>query len=270
MIRSQPGYGSLGVGGALGFAALMTGDKVMLPPRVAFGESLSAHASSEVVLELAAPTSVRGALNASACLHDGGACEFWIDDHWIGDLTAPCQTTHALHLPAGTYRLRSRTTRKSWGAHSIWLFAESPARHSRVALFTVACYPEDRVKDTVRWLYSSAAKVGWLVHAFGVATPVENYKSPGATHRAGPQRVPLHVAADGEEMLVGLCRERLEATPSMQRHRASLGDAWYHPGRDGAKASRDQGSNGTRGPGGLGGDGRWPVTFTAMEVARET
>jgi hypothetical protein len=52
MIRSQPGFGSLGLDGELGYGASMTGDRVMLPPRVTFGESLSAHAPSEAVLEL--------------------------------------------------------------------------------------------------------------------------------------------------------------------------------------------------------------------------
>ncbi len=36
LLRSQPGYGSLGVGGELGFAAPMTGDREMLPPRITF------------------------------------------------------------------------------------------------------------------------------------------------------------------------------------------------------------------------------------------
>ena len=172
--QSYVGYGSLGLEGDLGFEASMTGNRVMLPPRVAFAQILSAHAPSEVVIDLAEPTSVRGALNASACLHDGGACEFWVDDHWIGDLSSPCETTPAIQLPAGTYRLGAWSTRKSWGAHSLWLLAESPEQHCRVALVTVACYRREQVKDTVRWLYASAAKVGWLVHAFGVGTPFES------------------------------------------------------------------------------------------------
>lgn len=176
--NSELAFGMLGRDGTLGFEAPMTRDRVMLPPRIAFAEALSAHAPSEVVVELAEPMSVRGALNASACLYDGGACEFWIDDHWIGDLSDPCATTPAIHLPAGNYCLSTGTTRHNWGAHSLWLFAPSPARHRRVALVTVACYPGNRIKDAAHWLHASAASVGWLLHAFGVDTPFENhYKS---------------------------------------------------------------------------------------------
>jgi hypothetical protein len=113
-------------------------------------------------------------LNASASLVDGGACEFWINDHWIGDLTCPCETTPAINLPARTYRLRVKTTRSNWGAHSLWLFEDNVSYRGRVGLVTITCYPEHRAKEMARWLYSSAARVGWLVHAFGVGTAFES------------------------------------------------------------------------------------------------
>jgi hypothetical protein len=183
--QAHVGYGDLGIGGDLGYGATMTGDRVMLPPRIPFGQALSAHAPSEIIVELDQPAAIRGALNASAALWDGGACEFWINDHWIGDLTSPCQVTPPINVAAGVHRLRSRAAPTNWGAHSLWLFNENRSFRARVALVTIACYPEDRVKEEARWLFASAARVGWLVHAFGVGSSFENMYQTKVERLAG-------------------------------------------------------------------------------------
>src|SRR5207247_1534162 len=48
--------------------------------------------------------------------------------------------------------------------------AAAPASRCNLALVTAACYPPARLKHEARWLFASAARVGWLVHAFGVGT----------------------------------------------------------------------------------------------------
>lgn len=174
LIRGTVGHGDIGLGGSLGYHDDVAGGKVALPGWVdSFDLSISAHAASDLLVELAEPTDVRGALNAGANLtaHDSGPCEFWVDDHWVGDLTFPCETTPWVHLPQGVYRLRVVPTHRNWGAHTVWLARRGePATAGRLALVTVACYPAGEVKRHLYWLYRSAARVGLLVHALGVDT----------------------------------------------------------------------------------------------------
>jgi hypothetical protein len=164
------GYGSLGVDGALGYKSPMVADRVMLPERIGnYDRCLSAHAPSQVDVEVTEPVSVCGVMNGGCRLHDGGACEFWIDNHWIGDVCNCAEPTPWIHLPPGRYSLRANSTRANWGAHTIWLFRKSDLPVTgRLALFTLGCYPVEHVKTKMKWLHLTAAQKGLYLHVLGV------------------------------------------------------------------------------------------------------
>jgi hypothetical protein len=172
LIQWKVGHGEVRLDGFLGYSDAFTNDRVALPGWVGpFDNSISAHATSDLVVDLAKPTDLCGALNAGANLtaHDSGPCEFWINDHWIGDLSFPCETTPWICVPPGIHRLRTIPTRRHWGAHTIWLARNCErAASGRLALVTIGCYPLAEVKKHLYWLYRSAARVGLLVHAFGI------------------------------------------------------------------------------------------------------
>jgi hypothetical protein len=174
ILKGTVGHGDIGLGGSLGYRDDMADGRVALPAWVdPFDHSVSAHAPSDLLVELREPTDLRGALNAGANLtsHNSGPCEFWVNDHWVGDLSFPCETTPWLHLPPGTYRLRIATTHRHWGAHSLWLGRKGAHPSSgRLALVTVGCYPPREVKRQLYWLHRTAARFGLLVHTFGIDT----------------------------------------------------------------------------------------------------
>ncbi len=179
IIRSSVGYGGIGIAGSLGYRDDMASGRVALPAWVGpFDHTISAHADSDLLVEFEEPTDVRGALNAGANLtsHHSGPCQYWINDHWIGDLSFPCETTPWMHLPPGTYRLRIKPTYYHWGAHSVWLIRKGKHRSTgRLALVTIACYPEGEVKRHLYWLFRSAARAGLLVNTFGINTPYRSH-----------------------------------------------------------------------------------------------
>jgi hypothetical protein len=61
------------------------------------------------------------------------------------------------------------------GAHALWLFNKNSSYQPRIALVTVACYPKGQVKDKVKQLFTSAARLSWFIHAFGANTPFESF-----------------------------------------------------------------------------------------------
>jgi len=177
IIKHTTAFGTLAMGRHLGYAAPITGDAVLLPAHVGpYTSCISAHAASHVLIEITEPVSIRGALNGSGWLHGGGACEFWVDYHWIGDVQYSGTPTPWIHLPPGKYLLRVKCTNSNAGAHSLWLLRpDTQHRTERLALTTIGCYPEERIKGTLKWLHRSAAQMGIHLHVFGVGEVFSNW-----------------------------------------------------------------------------------------------
>ncbi len=205
VISEQCAYGRVGLDGDLGYPSPETSDRVLLPDRVCYDRVISAHAPSEMVVEVHVPVALTGAANAS---FSGDPAVFWIDDHAIGSVTHACQQTPVIHLPPGRYRLRCLLTGLGHWKHTLWLVRSSPLSDSgRLALVTVGCYPEEDLANRLRWLFASAAAQGMLVHVVGVNESYGNHftrKIEGLFHtlQSLPACYSHAVYLDGADSLV--------------------------------------------------------------------
>ena len=169
------GFGQVSINGDLGYPEELTNSRVMLPQLLPTDTVISAHASSELKLTLPWPAEVFGALDVTS-REFGDQCEFWIDDHWIGDLRTSCDTTPAIRLPLGDYRLRATGIPHINGKHSLWVVRRIP-EVPRLGLATIGCYARKDVKDVLKWLHRTAARQGILLNVFGVNTALQSFYS---------------------------------------------------------------------------------------------
>jgi hypothetical protein len=150
------------VGGAVGFV-----------DQDEWEHTISVRPNSDVSVEITEPTDLRGMMNSGATpsVRDSDRCEFWINNHWIGDLSSTHSMTPWIHLPPGIYRLRMKPARSSAETGPCWIARKGKHRSTgRLALITVGCYPETQLKQRLFWLHRSAARFGLLVHTFGIST----------------------------------------------------------------------------------------------------
>lgn len=175
VLSEQCGHGRVGLDGDLGYDCHETAGRVLLPDSVAYDRAISAHAPSELVVEVHVSVALSGAAHAT---FSGNPAVFWIDDHAIGRVARACQRTPQVHLPPGRYRLRIAPEGNADCKHTLWLLsASSMPREGRLALVTVGCYPRAELHGRLRWLFASAAAHGMLVHVHGIDQPYGNHFS---------------------------------------------------------------------------------------------
>jgi hypothetical protein len=174
ILSAQVGFAEL-ARNPLGYNTDETEGEVVLRPGAVPLETeiLSAHAPSTLEIELAEPSRVAAAANAS--FHAPQPVHAWIDWHLIGRLAEPCDVTPWIELPPGRYRLRLVPQGRVDAAHTLWLIAPSdrPAT-GRLALATVGAFPEKELPHTLRGLYRTAASRGLFVHVDQAGQPFWN------------------------------------------------------------------------------------------------
>lgn len=171
--QSNVGYGNLGVDGRLGYDYAFTSDKVYLNHRQECEAVISAHAPSTVEITITEPLAVAGATHVS--FWASAEANFWIDWHHIGTVREPGDVTPWIHLAPGHYKLKTDIAHKDW-AHTLWLFKRDHYDPSgRLALVTVGAYRESELQHKLRWIFSSSAQHGILVHVHGVNEAIGNW-----------------------------------------------------------------------------------------------
>lgn len=175
IVSEKCGHGKAGIGGKLGFSCRETRDVVLLPERIKYDQVLSAHAPSEVVVDVSPHVAVAGA--GHAMFYGNPPVAFWVNDHMIGRITQACTQTPWVHIPPGRYRLRTQVEGDgNIRKHTVWIFRASELPPTgRLALVTIGCYPEKSLAGKLRWLYASAAARGILVHVTGVNEAYGNH-----------------------------------------------------------------------------------------------
>jgi hypothetical protein len=163
---AQVAWGELRTDGSLGY------DGSCCPaPRsradLAGAALISAHAPSRVEIELDAPASVSGVLNASAQFDPRNPVEFWADWNFIGEATVPGSVTDGFTLSAGRHVLVT-TASEPHSRHAIWALREATEEAPALEVFTIAAYPEARVPTELCVLARSARKARVPLRVVGV------------------------------------------------------------------------------------------------------
>lgn len=175
VLNAEVGYGQVGLSGALGYRHEWTDDKVYLNSIQSCDFALSAHAPSRLEVAVDQPVAIAGATHVS--FWASAEAQFFINYHHIGSLSLPGDITPWIHVPPGKYTLRIDIANRDW-AHTLWLFRQSPyPSEGRLALVTLGCYREAELPGQLRWLFTSAAKHGILVHVYGVNEALGNWFS---------------------------------------------------------------------------------------------
>lgn len=180
LLSAEVGHGALGMNGLLGYTA-GTDDRVT--PGPGDGKSaitLSAHAPSEILIHTEAPLKVSGFLNATAAAETGSPAYFVINDHPIGVVQRPYDSTDGMVIPAGHHCLRI-TCRQNSYRHTVWRFSlqQEPAARTRatpsLAVVTVACYPVAEAAEILWPLAESAQNSGHRLSVLGVGTEYRSH-----------------------------------------------------------------------------------------------
>jgi hypothetical protein len=169
-------WGVITSDGSLGYKSDIANNRVVAASIEEFDQILSAHAKSDVTIELHAPAVVQGFIAAST---SGDPCNpvlFTIDFNSVGMAWQPLDATEAIRLPRGTYRLRCLSRNKPNGLHSAWGFRRVPEPiPSALQIITVGRYPLEVLDWTIAGLTRSATRFGRLVKVCDPGEPMGSW-----------------------------------------------------------------------------------------------
>jgi hypothetical protein len=165
-------FGTVSIDGTLGYDTSLSSRVVNpgLSPRTIV---ISAHAPSRVEIVTNRPTEVFGFLNATGNL--GAPVVFTVNDNPIGVAAGPLQQTSSIRLPVGRHVLNAITTQSDL-RHAVWAVEPIDAFDSkRLAVVTLACYPEREAWQQLWHLTQSLLHFGMRAHVMGVGTEFRSF-----------------------------------------------------------------------------------------------
>ena len=180
IIFAEVAVGQLGLGGKLGYSTPM-GDSVVASGIEEGSITLSAHAPSELSIRTSCPMRVRGVLSGTAGSRIHLPATFVINDHPIGQVQGPFDSTGTVILPAGDHCLRV-ASRSPEERQTVWILCpveeESVSTdEARLSIVTIACYPGDEAAEVLWPLAESVQWFGSFLSVMGVGTAYCNHAS---------------------------------------------------------------------------------------------
>ncbi len=178
IISAELAHGQLGLGGKLGYSTV-GGDQVVVSDLEPGAITLSAHAPSELLIRTAYPLAVRGVLNGTAAARPWFPATFVIDEHPIGQVQGPFDSTALVFIPPGDHCLRV-ASRSHEERQTVWILAPSqqPARGlqpPKLRIVTIASYPANEAAEVLWPLAESAQYFGQFLSVMGVGTAYGNH-----------------------------------------------------------------------------------------------
>ncbi len=176
ILSGNCGYGELTLGGGLGHDSEIASHRIVGPPGTPFDEVLSAHAHSDVMIELHEPALVQGFIAAST---GGDPCNpvlFTIDFNAIGLAGQPLDLTGEIALAPGPRRLRCLSRHAPHGLHSAWGFRRAPQPPPPpLAVLTVGRYPLAELDWKLREFTRSLTRFGHLARVCDAGEPMGSW-----------------------------------------------------------------------------------------------
>lgn len=218
IITARTAWGAVTTDGSLGYPCELSDGRLMAPPEHTFDALISAHADSEVILELSESASICGFLAGSTDPDPLNPTLFSIDFNTLGILYGPWETTTALTLPPGRYRLRCDCRAKPDWRHSVWGLTRKPDfSPSPLAVVTVGRYPSSELPWKMMRFTRTLTRNGLLARVCGAGENFRNhYLDKIADVMDSIENLPEHVShvlfSDGSDSFVmGTERELQDA-----------------------------------------------------------
>jgi len=125
--------------------------------------------------------SVRGVLNGTAGSRIHFPATFVVNEHPIGQVQGPFDSTDTVVIPPGEHCLRV-ASRSHEERQTVWILRPieepaSPDKDSRLSIVTIACYPANEAAEVLWPLAESAQWFGCLLSVMGVGTAYNNHAS---------------------------------------------------------------------------------------------
>lgn len=208
ILSGTTNWGNIAIGGALGYASELAADRVVTAPGEHFDELLSAHAMSDVTVELHEPAQVQGFISGSSPGDCFNPVLFTIDHNSLGLAWQTFDASEAVVLAPGVHRLRCLSRNGYEGLHSVWGFrrvSSVPAR--ALEIFTVGRYPLDKVDWKLMNFTRSVTRFGRLAHVLGAGKPMESWPECKVADtlkaiRGLPDSVTHILFSDGEDAAI--------------------------------------------------------------------